>query len=871
MLYPAIIVKPVPPPDPLSPYNEKRTFDTTPEPPADLAPVAAGGNTLQFCVQRHDASRLHYDLRIEIQGKLESWAVPMGPTLDPNEKRLAVLVEPHPMMYATFEGNIPKGNYGAGSMMLWDLGSYDVLDNTPAEKQMERGDFKFRLHGHKLKGEFALIRLKNSAKGNEWLLIKKKDAAAQPKWNIDAFEWSVASGRTQEEIAHDLPHKTIRHATSPADLTGAVFTGAPPAKLESMLASPGGETMAPNNGEWLFEIKWDGVRAFACIGGGETRFVGRHGSAMNRQYPELMKLHENIRARDAILDGEITTLDEQGRPSFHRLQQRIMVSDAGAAAQYARKQPAVYFAFDLLYLDGYDLRGAPLIERKRLLRLILDPHPSLKFSDHFEVSGEQLFELARTQGLEGILAKRAQSRYTGARSKEWLKYKVNVEQEFLICGYTEGERDFFGGLILGVWNDDGALHCCGTVGGGFDRKSLEAVFNRLQPLRIEVCPFPSMPVLDRPGIWTRPELVCTVRFHSWTEDEGRLRFPVFVGLREDIQPSEARRNLAAPAAIAVKHREPLVAGNKEVTVTIEGQRVTFTNPGKLYYPATSSSEAYVKRDLINYYDAASEFILPYLLDRPLSLRRYPEGIEGEGFFQKHADKGFPAWMRVETILAEDGHERQQIIGGGKAELLLLANMGCIDQNPWMSRVQTLDHPDFILIDLDPHGCGYDKIVEAAHFIRRKLDVLEMTGYPKTTGGDGMHLYIPVEPVYSYEQTKSFCEIIARIVATERPDLFTTPRSVTRRDTGKVYFDYLQNGRGKTISAPYVLRAHPGAPVAAPLEWREVAAGLTPRQFHIRNAMDRFDRLGDLFEGVRTKLQRIEPAMERLPLILPRKS
>ncbi len=857
-------------PDPkLQQYEEKRAFEQTPEPAPTPAPLASPSGNV-FCVQRHDATRLHYDLRIEINGALESWAVPMGPTLDPNEKRLAVHVEPHPLEYSTFEGNIPKGNYGAGSMMLWDLGTFDVLDNMPADKQIERGDFKFRLHGHKLKGDFALVRMKGSQKGNEWLLIKKKDAAATPKWDIDSVGWSVATGRTQEEIAHEMPARTMKPASvNPGDLTGAVALAAPPARLESMLSHIGDQI--PSNKDWIFEIKWDGVRAFAIVDENGTRFVGRQGSAMNKQYPELMKLHESVRARVAVLDGEITTLDEQGRPSFQRLQNRIMVEDASAAAQYARKLPAVYFAFDLVYLDGYDLRGTPLVERKRMLRMILDPHPAVKYSEHFDVTGEQLFELARAQGLEGIVAKRAQSRYVGARSKDWLKFKVYAEQEFVLCGYATGERDYFGGLILGAYQDDGqTLHFCGTVGTGFDRKMIEHIFKQLQPLRTEVCPFPAVPVLNGPGVWIKPELVCTVRYHSWTSDE-RLRTPIFVAMRPDKRPSEATLTPGIFAVPDKKHRELLLTGDKEVTLTIDGKRVTFTNPSKPYYPATSWSEAYVKRDLINYYDAAAYLILPYLEDRPLSLRRYPEGIEGEGFFQKHAEKGFPSWMRVETIIAEDGHERQQIIGGSKAGLLALVNMGCIDQNPWMSRVQSLDHPDFILIDLDPYDCSYDKIVEAAHYVRRKLEILELESYPKTTGGNGMHLYIPVEPVYSYDQTKSFCEIIARIVASERPDLFTTPRSVNRREKQRVYFDYLQNGRGKTISAPYVLRARPGAPVATPLEWREVVNGLRPQNFHIRNVLDRFDRAGDLFSGVRTKPQRIEPAMERLPLLLPKKA
>jgi bifunctional non-homologous end joining protein LigD len=850
----------------LEKYEQKRSFEQTPEPAG--GPAKSGPGNL-FCVQRHDASRLHYDLRLEINGALESWAIPMGPTLDPNEKRLAVHVEPHPLEYATFEGNIPKGNYGAGSMMLWDLGTFEVLEGMDAIHQMDRGDFKFRLHGHKLKGEFALIRLKNSQKGNEWLLIKKKDAAAAAKWNVDSFEWSVATGRTQEEIAHEMPARTSKPATlDPAVLTGAVALAKPPAKLESMLSQIGEQI--PAGSDWLFEIKWDGVRAFAIIDPEGTRFVGRSGAAMNRQYPELMKIHESVQAGTAVLDGEIATLDEQGRPSFQRLQNRIMVDDPGTAAQYAKKLPAIYFAFDLIYLDGYDLRSTPLIERKRMLQRILDPHPNLKYSDHFDVTGEQLFELAKAQGLEGIMAKRASSVYRGGRSKDWLKFKVYTEQEFVLCGYVPGERDFFGGLILGAYEEDGqTLHFCGTVGTGFDRKMIEQIYSLLQPLRTEACPFPAQPPLNGTGVWAKPEIVATIRYHSWTADE-RLRTPIFVAIRPDKRPHEATRH-NSPLPPHPKHREPLVAGDKEVTVNVDGRRVTFTNPGKLYYPATSWSEAYCKRDLINYYDAVAYLLLPYLEDRPLSLRRYPEGIEGEGFFQKHAEKGFPDWMRVETILAEDTHERKQFIGGSKADLMVLANLGCIDQNPWMSRVQTLDNPDFILIDLDPHGCGYEKIVEAAHYVRRKLDVLELESYPKTTGGDGMHLYIPVEPVYTYEQTKSFCEIIARIVASERPDLFTTPRSVNRREKDKVYFDYLQNGRGKTISAPYVLRAHPGGPVATPLEWRELTSTLKPQNFHIRNVLDRFERVGDLFSGVRTRPQRIEPAMDRLPLLLPKKA
>jgi bifunctional non-homologous end joining protein LigD len=851
---------------PLEQYSRKRSFDKTPEPAADSAEPRANGRV--FCVQRHAARALHYDLRIEVDGALKSWAVPHGPTLDPKEKRLAVMVEDHPLEYATFEGNIPKGNYGGGSMMLWDLGTYEPLTGMESAQQIERGDFKFRLYGQKLKGEFALVRMK-SAKPNEWLLLKKKDAAGTPGWDLDAHAYSVKTGRTQEEIAMDLaPRQTLSTEVAGASELPGAKQAKMPTKIEPMLAQIGDQI--PEGGDWLYEIKWDGVRALAFIDDGKVRVTGRKGTSIGEQYPEVVSaLQHAVKARSAIIDGEVAALDDKGRPSFEKMQVRIANTDPSAVAVAMKSRPVLFFPFDLLYLDGYDLRDVTLGERKRMLAMILEPHQSIRYSQHFDTGGRELFAAAKAQGLEGILAKRRSSRYSGTRSKEWQKFKTANEQEFILCGYTEGERDFFGALVLGCWeevNGKPVLHCAGTVGTGFDRKLMQTIHEKLVPLKTAKAPFvvPAMVEVKR-ATWTRPEIVATVRYLEWTSD-GRLRAPVFVGLRPDVEPSECWRSPPqAEAKLEAATRAPLLeSGKVEVTLTIEGKRLSFTSLNKLYYPKDNVS----KRDVINYYAAVGDLLIPYLKDRPLSLRRYPEGIEGEGFFQKHAEKGFPTWMRVEQILAEDGHLRMQIIGEGKAELLFLSNFGCIDQNPWMSSVGSLEHPDFILIDLDPYECSYDKIVEAAHCVRRKLEQLELESFPKTTGGHGMHLYIPVEPVYSYEQTKSFAEIVARLVAAERPDLFTTPRSVARRDKGKVYFDYLQNGKGKTISAPYVLRAHPGAPVATPLEWREIRPGLSPAQFHIGNAMDRFDRVGDLFEGVRTRLQRIEPAMERLPSLVP---
>jgi bifunctional non-homologous end joining protein LigD len=585
---------------------------------------------------------------------------------------------------------------------------------------------------------------------------------------------------------------------------------------------------------------------------GVARLTGRKGNDITRQYPELAAIAERTRGRSAILDGEICVLDEKGRPSFERIQPRIMAADAGTVTHYTKSRPAVFFAFDLLYLDGRDLRGLPLHERKQRLASVVIPSPALRVSESFD-DGVALLAAARAQGLEGIVAKRAASFYESARSRDWVKVKAITEQEFVLCGFTKGERDFFGALLLGVY-DAGRLRYAGNVGTGFDQKLMHAIHERLVERIVRESPFQEAVKLPQPITWVQPDLVATVRFLEWTE-EGRLRAPVFVGLRTDVDPADCVRAAAAETA-----RDLIPAGADEAAVDLESRRLRIKNLNKLYYPA----DGVTKRDVLNYYDSVAGLLLPHWTDRPLSLRRYPDGINAEGFFQKNAE-GLPDWIR--TAVIDDGGEARRVVGGGRADLIYLTQLGCIDQNPWMSRIDSLEHPDFVLIDLDPQECSYDKVVEAAHAVRKLLDAVGLTAYPKTTGGDGMHLYVPVEPVYTYEQTKSFAEILARIAAAARPDLFTTPRPVAKREKDRVYFDYMQNGRGKTISAPYVLRAHPGAPVATPLDWSEVKTGLRPAQFHIRNARDRFRRVGDLFEGVRTRLQRLENAIEKVPELL----
>jgi len=556
-------------------------------------------------------------------------------------------------------------------------------------------------------------------------------------------------------------------------------------------------------------------------------------------------------------------LDKNGVSSFGLIQPRIAVADPNSIAHLARRIPVILFVFDLLYLDGYDLRGVPLIERKRALQAILQPSAVMRLSEYFVNNGAEMLAAARATGLEGILAKNAASTYQPKRSRDWLKIKIVTEQEFVICGYTAGEREYFGSLVLGVF-EKGKLLYVGNVGTGFDQTMMEQIYRRIEPLTTTQPPFTEVPQIGRDVTWVRPEVVCEIKFASWTED-GRLRAPVFVGLRQDVEASEVARETTATAqaeeTIKPIVRPPLLTGNaEEAMVDMDGQRLKFTHLNKVFYPA----EGYTKRDLLNYYDAVADLLLPYLKDRPLSLKRYPDGIAAEFFFQKDTHDRVAPWIRVEPIYSD--HKKAPtrfVLAENRPALLYLTNLGCIDQNPWMSRVGSLECPDFMLIDLDPQGCEFDRIIEAAQLVRKKLDLVGLEGYPKTTGGDGMHIYVPLEPVYSYEQVRSFAEIIARVSATERPDLFTTPRPVAKREQGKVYFDYLQIGESKTIAAPYVVRAYPGAPVATPLAWREVAAGLMPSHFHIRNALDRFARVGDLFEPVLRKPQRLEPAIQKL--------
>ena len=851
----------------LNEYRRKRVFTRTPEP----SPAVREGEGRRFFIQRHSARRLHYDLRLEMRGVLKSWALPHGPTLDPSIKRLAVHVEDHPLEYGKFEGTIPSGNYGAGVVTLWDRGTYEWVGPKSPERQWEDGDLKFRLHGHKLMGEFALVRTRQHH-GKDWLLIKKKDFAVRPGWDPESDTRSILPGNPEV-----------------SSIEGAVKAPMP-ATVVPMLAVPGQPDAIPSGDDWIYEVKWDGVRGLMFLEEGRLRILSRKGTSIEKQYPELVAAAPSIEAERAIIDGEIVCFDERGAPSFQALQNRIGAGPR-SVARLAQSLPVTFFAFDLLYLNGYDLRHTPLLERKQLLTTVLQPSPSIRYSEHFAGQGAELLEAVREKGLEGIIAKHAWSHYESKRSPDWVKVKIVNQQDCVICGLVEGEREYFGSLALAVY-ERGKFIYAGNVGSGFTQESLKALHSKLKPLISRRSPLNTVPKNIGKVTWVRPELVCAVKFNSWTDD-NRLRGPVFLGLRDDQAPEDCIRetpSAAGPPAQPQKSRPVLLReGISEASLDIDGRRLKFTNLKKVFYP----QEGYTKRDIINYYDAVAPLLLPHLHGRPLSLKRYPDGITGEYFFQKEVPAGAPNWLRTIRIATHAGdatarrdvaqlrlkprggeaHEgnigKSQrktinfVIVDDRASLLYLANLGCIDQNPAMSREGSLDNPDFMLIDLDPYHCGYDRIIEAALFIRDRLEQIGLEGYPKTTGGDGMHIYVPVEPIYTFEQTRTLAEVLARWVANDRRDLFTTPRTVAAREKGKVYFDHLQNASFKTVSAPYVLRAFPGAPVATPLAWHEVRPGLKPSQFNITNVLRRFERTGDLFEGVLRKPQQIEAAVEKI--------
>lgn len=897
----------------LEEYRKKRRFDRTPEPtgepepsgeaerPAKAEPLAKAtrlprpklpqleiradaehGDT--FVVQKHRATRLHYDFRLAVDGTLKSWAVPKGPSQSHADKRLAMQTEDHPLAYANFEGKIPEGNYGAGTVMVWDRGTFAVENppgrNLDAAQQIQKGEIKFSLNGEKLRGSFVLVKLKKSEKGNEWLMIKHKDAAEDPAWNVDEHDGSVLTGRTIEEIKEELPPKRSPSPLRPDELQEA-NKAAMPSRLEPMLATIGDHPFSDPN--WLFEIKWDGVRALAWIDHGALTLRARSGAEITGRYPELAALPAAFSAGQAILDGEVAAIDAQGRSDFGLLQERMHVRVP--AENLISRVPVVFFAFDLLYCDGYDLRRSPLIERKQLLQRLLHTSEKFRFSDHQLERGKEIFEVARDNDLEGIVAKRIDSPYVSERSTSWVKLKVTKTLDAVIGGWTAARTAAIplGSLLLGLYQGK-KLRFIGHVGTGFDGKKLEELSSKLKKLESASCPFDVVPETNEKPSWVSPTLVARVKFSEWTQEKA-LRHPVFIALREDVRPTDCKwesevdpANLSPAAAPPAVVRAPAVVGRviskkaqieeelfegraETITIELDGKRLRLTNLNKVYFPESG----YTKRSLLAYYYKVADFILPFLRDRALVLRRYPDGIKGQAFFQKDVHEGLPEWFKTVPIDSEGrGKEIHYATADDPASLLFLTGLGCIDHNPWSNRVDDFEHPDYFFFDLDPSdGTEFSVVVAIAQALHKALEELHVAHFLKTSGATGFHIYVPVEPVYTYEQLRTFAEIIARNVTAEHANLVTSERIVAKRPAGRVLIDVQQNAHGRPLAAAYSVRAFPKAPVSTPVLPRELRASLRPESLNIKTISARLKEKGDLWADFWKKRQRLEDAVELL--------
>ena len=835
-------------PDRLDRYRAKRDPATTPEPfgPEAGAAAARQDTARPFVVQKHAARRLHWDFRLELGGTLRSWAVPKGPSADPAEKRMAVEVEDHPLEYADFEGTIPAGNYGAGAVIVWDRGTWRPVEADP-EQALRDGKIVFTLHGYKLRGEWTLVRTrrKEGEKQTSWLLMKHRgDAWAGPDRPFP--EASVLSGRTVEEVAA---------GASRADeaLAEARRLGARPASAGEaqgpMLAETADEAF--DDPGWIYELKYDGWRMSAERGGGRAMLAYRSGDDSTALYPEIAKAVAMLPV-DARLDGEVVVLDTEGRPSFQGLQGRARLGRGEDVARAAMERPATFFAFDLLSVGGLDVRPLPLAERKRLLERIVPKLGPVRYADHVEAHGKDLFREVRARGLEGIVAKRADSPYRSGRSAAWLKIRIDRNGDFAVVGFTSprGARAGFGALHLAVHHANGFVYA-GSVGSGLDDRTLEALHARLLR-RVRETPPCTGPVPEgRGNTWVDPELVVQVRFKEWT-GEGLLRQPVFERLREDKRPEEAlREDDAAPEPPAAP--SPAVKGRKE-------REVEVTNASKVWFPG----EGITKGQVVAYYREIAPFMLPFLADRPIVLTRYPDGIDGKSFFQKDAPEWKPSWIRTVSIRSSDPpRDIDHFLLDDADGLAWIANLGTIPIHVFSSRTAALERPDWCILDLDPKEAPFADVVALALAARELCEAIGLPSYPKTTGQKGLHVLVPLGGQLTHDQSRTLGELLARSIEADHPGIASTARAVGARG-GKVYLDYLQNGFGKTIAAPYTVRPRPGAPVSTPLRWDEVDGGLDPSRFTIANALARAERLGDdPLRPVLTERPDLMAALERL--------
>ena len=799
----------------LTEYQRKRDFKKTPEPKGTVqtAPPKA-----RYVVHRHHATRLHWDVRLEHDGVLLSFAVPQGPPLVAGKRRLAVHTEDHPIEYLTFHGVIPDG-YGAGSMTIWDQGTYDLLLEKPGTGE-KGGEYKIQFHGTRLVGEYVIVQT-TAHEGRDWLMIM-----------------------------HGMPPKD-----DPLDR-----------KIEPMLAITADAPF--DSPQFTYEAKWDGVRTLAFVDGGEVRLQTRNLLDCTKQYPEAHAAAEALTGGyQAILDGEIVAFDEKGVPSFQRLQPRMHQRDDSAVSRLRKSVPVVYEVFDVLYLDGEDLTRQPLRDRRKRLEAALEPMGAIRLSDGFPGNGIALFKAVQEQGLEGIVAKRLDAPYVSGRSAAWVKIKAYKTMDCVIGGWTAGQggrQSTLGALIIGIYKD-GKLVPVGHVGTGFDDRTLKELLTTLKEHQSPTSPFAVAPHVNQPATWCFPDLVCEVRYAEITRD-GTLRHPAYLGLRSDIDPKECTgQEVAATAKEAQRKAEraaradapaevsPMAKARTPSVIEVDGHQLKLTNLEKVLFP----EDGYTKADLIKYYTDVSPYLIPVIRDRPLTLKPFPDGISGPSFYQKDKPGFTPKWIESWTDHADRDGGIDYVLGNDLATLIWMANYTAIEIHPWLSRIDKPDHPDFAMIDLDPAtGASWSDVKEAALIVRDILHGLDLEGFPKTTGSRGIHVLVPIARRYTFEESRGFVEEVGKAAREKAPTLITL--TFAKKDRRGIYVDYLQNVRGKTTAGPYSVRPIRRAPVSAPLRWDEIAGLGRPDAFTITNLPARLETVGDLLSPALKLSQKIPP-------------
>ncbi len=792
-------------------YQEKRRAGGTPEPYGG-APRPGGP---RFVVQKHAATRIHYDFRLEFDGVLKSWAIPKAPSLDPATKRLAVRTEDHPLDYADFEGVIPEGNYGAGAVIVWDEGRFRSIEEPGVG--FEEGKLLVDLFGAKLRGRWTLVRTRRN-EGKDWLLIKKPDGWSGADKDERVPDVSVLSGLGVEA----LPRRAEKRAAIEAALEELPEM---PKRAPSFALAKRGEGPWNRQG-WIYELKYDGFRLMLQKTDEEVRLRFRSGADATRAFPELVRVAHRLPAEHFAIDGEVVVLDEDGRPSFQRLQKRVRLERELDVAQASVRHPATLQAFDLLALQGRDLRGEPLLRRKQLLRELVPPLGAIRFTDHVAERGEAFLEQVRRMELEGMMAKDASAPYPSGRSDRWLKVPLLRSDEFVIAGFTEAKRGRlgFGGLHLASFVG-GRLRYQGRVGSGFDTEALTRLREILEAEAIEAPACDGAPA-RADSTWVRPRLVCEVRFMSRT-DEGLLRQPVFLGLRPDKSPEDlVDGDESGPEA-------PLGEATEE-----RGERVvSLVNLQKVFWP----EEGYTKADLIEYHRAVSDHLLPLLADRPTVLTRYPDGIHGKSFFQKNTPGFAPEWLRRARLWSEHAErEIDYLVLEDVPSLDYAVNSGAIPLHVWGSRLQSLQTPDWLVVDFDPKAAPFTHVVQLARGLHRLCEELGLPSTAKTSGATGLHVLIPLGRQLTFEQTRQLGMLLARVLVHRYPELATVDRMIQARGE-RVYVDVLQNGHGRLLVSAFSVRPLPGAPVSTPLHWREVGPRLDPKVFDIKRVPKRLAR------------------------------